>query len=79
MCDKNGGEELFRTNAVLNADNNVECVKNRVSWRERGEGGGGRREWGGGGTCTTKNHISRRHHQYVIHCNREIDIRQILR
>ena len=32
---KSGGEELFRTNAVLNADNNVECVKNRVSWRER--------------------------------------------
>ena len=32
---KNGGEELFRTSAVLNADNNVECVKYRVSWRER--------------------------------------------
>ena len=35
---KNGAEVLFRTDAVLNADGNVECVETRVSNKVR-EGG----------------------------------------
>ena len=35
---KNGSEVLFRTDAVLNADGNVECVETRVS-EEGGKGG----------------------------------------
>ena len=46
---KNGAEVLFRTEAVLTADNNVECRRNRVrvGGRERGGREGGSEGWEG--------------------------------